>query len=126
MESFKAKSGAEIKINIAPWADAKQLKKAVQKEVKFTGEDLNLKWFIEQIFQIDGCDAFEYALWACLKHCTRDNARITPEIMDTEEGRNDYVEIVSACVQVNLGPLVESLLLKFKELEKEQAEKGQK
>lgn len=126
MTDFKSSSGATIKINIAPWADAKLLKKAVQKEVDFNTSDLSQKWFIEQIFKIDGSDAFESALWACLRHCTytpsgsppEEVIRISPDLMNKPDMRKDYVEIVIACVKENLAPLVESLLSKFAELEK--------
>ena len=129
MVEFVAASGAKIKINVAPWADAKLLKKAIQKEVNFDTADINQKWFIEQIFKIDGSDVFEAALWACLRHCSytpkgspdAEVLRIDQTMMDRPELRQDYVEIVTACVKENLGPLVESLLLKFAELEKKQA-----
>jgi hypothetical protein len=132
MVEFVAASGAKIKINVAPWADAKMLKKAIQKEVDFNTSDINQKWFIEQIFKIDGSDVFEAALWACLRHCSytpkgspdAEVLRIDQSMMDNANMRQDYAEIVSACVKENLGPLVESLLSKFAELEKKQAEKS--
>lgn len=116
MVEFVAPSGARVIINAAPWVDAKNLKKAIQKEVNFDAAGMNEKWIITQIFNVDGSESFDAAIWNCLKWCTYNDERITQATFDKKEARADYIEIMTVCVKENLGPLVESLSLKLLDL----------
>ena len=117
-------SGATATINVAAWAAAKQLKKAIEREVATGG--LN----IPTILLVDASDAVDAALWPCLARCLYDGQKITEQTFDKAPARADYYDIVIACVKENLGPLAESLLSKLQEhgLLKKQADtkEGQK
>jgi hypothetical protein len=117
MLKFIAPSGAEVQINVAPWKDAKNLKKTIEREVGSV-EGLSLDSdpgiFMAAMLKVDSSDMVDAALWPCLVRCTYNNEKITESTFDKPEARRDYYDIVSACVKENLRPLVESL---FSQLE---------
>lgn len=114
MTEFTAKSGAKVVINLAPWGDAKRLKAAILKEVATSGLKLDMEAdasaLVIALLSVDSSEAVDNALWPCLVRCTRDASKIVPNTFDGEDARQDYYEIVSQCVMVNLRPLVEGLL----------------
>lgn len=117
MSELTVPSGAKIVINIAPWADAKALKKAIEREAAASGVAINLNADISTLVRaflaVDGSDAVDTALWPCLGRCTRNGDKITEKTFDDPDARKDYYEIVFACVEANLGPLAESLRSRF-------------
>ena len=123
MSEFTTKAGAKVVINPASWGAAKELKKAMQKEIignkiEITGDAVQ---FMDILLKIDGSDCFEAALWPCLNRCLRNGEKIQQSTFDDVEARKDYYEIVTACVKENLAPLVESLFSQFSGIMKPQA-----
>lgn len=114
---FTAPSGAKVVINLAPWKDAKALKKALEREAAAAGsiipQNMGDAASVITLLKIDGSEAFDAALWPCLVRCTRNDVKIVEETFDTAEARKDYYDIVQHCLKENLGPLVESLFSKF-------------
>lgn len=106
---FIAPSGAKVVINSAPWRDAKQLKKAIEREIMVGG--LN----IPTILMVDSSDAVDAALWPCLARCLRNDQKIVEMTFDDLEARIDYYDIALECIKVNLGPLAERLRSKLQE-----------
>jgi hypothetical protein len=102
---FISKSGAKIVINPAPWKDAKQLKKAVERELAAGG----MNDLFKVALLLDSSDVVEAALMPCLIRCTRNDIKITDSTFDDVDARQDYHEIAVECWRVNNGPLVESL-----------------
>jgi Phage tail assembly chaperone protein, TAC len=130
MAEFLAKSGAKVVINIAPWVDAKALKKAIQREIAASGLKIDLDGelnlgsktelskivssslvsnLMSAVVKTDGSDSVDDALFKCLCRCTRNGEKIVNETFDNAEARGDYYEIAFACIKENLGPLAESL-----------------
>ncbi len=105
---FTAPTGKTVIINVASWKDAKALKKAIEREVVMGGS-LN----ISTVLTVDASDAVDAALWPCLARCLYDGQKIVETTFDSPDARRDYYDIVTACVKENLGPLAESLRLKF-------------
>lgn len=116
-KQFIAPSGAEVMINIAPWSAAKALKKAVEKELStdpnFSFSNSNI---LAAVLAVDSSDTVDAALWPCLIKCTRNKEKITESTFDDAHGRADYYDIVAACVEENLRPLVEGLSSKLASL----------
>lgn len=114
MVEFVTKTGAKVVTNLAPWEDAKRLKAAVEKEASASGLKIDAKTdasvFVNALLSVDGSESVDAALWPCLIRCTRNSEKITSQTFDTKEGRQDYYEIVKACMTENFGPLVEGLL----------------
>lgn len=119
MASIRVPSGADVVINPAPWKDAKNLKKAIQKELCISDIDIAKGGFsglIDAIFKVDSSDQVDVALWPCLIRCTYNGQKITETTFDDVAARADYYEVISVCIKENLGPLVDSLSSKLSEI----------
>ncbi len=118
-------SGATATINIAPWKDAKILKRAIEREMSITGS-VDLRTAL----MVDSSEVVDAAIAPCLSRCLYNGEKIIESTFDKAEARQDYYDIIIACVKENLAPLAASLLLKLQEfgIVKKQAntEKGQK
>ena len=114
MKEFTTKSGAEVKINLAPWADAKKLKASIQREAAASGVKMDLSAdasaIIATVLSIDSSVDFDAQLFNCLARCTRNGQKITESTFNDEDARADYYEIVAACLEVNFRPLVQGFL----------------
>lgn len=108
MAQFTAPSGAVIVINVAPWKNAKALKNAIEKEVAIGGN-----YNLSTALMVDSSEAVDAALWPCLIRCTRNDEKIVEETFNDPNARQDYYDIVEACVKENLRPLAESLISKL-------------
>jgi hypothetical protein len=129
MEEFKAPSGKQVVINPAPFKDALALKQAIASEfarsdfkmdLDFGGKVGSLKDMEFDIAQIaklaalvDSSEVVYKALFTCLSRCSHDKEKITEATFEPEDHRQDYYEIVLACIRVNLGPFFKGLLSKF-------------
>lgn len=116
MAELVGPSGAKIVINPAPWKDAKGLKNAIQKaaattELKISMDDVG--GLLRTFLQTDSAPEVDAALAPCLARCTRNGEKITDATFEEVDARQDYYEIVFACVKENLGPLVDSLIAKL-------------
>jgi hypothetical protein len=114
MLEFTAPSGAQVVINVADWADAKRLKKAIERELSESGLKIDLQADMSSLasalLRVDSSDAVDAALAPCLARCLRNGMKITDATFNDVEARKDYYEIVHKCIEENLRPLVESLL----------------
>lgn len=129
MEFITQNTQKEVKINIASFKDASNLRKALMKSIvesdftkgldKGTLENMSFTSLLDiglkLIFNADTSDSFEKAIFDCLKVCLYDtNHKITPQLFDDfPQARQDYYEIVSKCTEENLRPFFKSLVCEF-------------
>lgn len=136
MRDFNAKNtGNRIVINCAKMSEVTALKRALLHELKKnplglklqgTSEDLinkevdfsSLLDFIKNVLiGLEVSEELENALYACLKYCTYKTAyKIDYDLFDEKciEAREDYYEIMFACIEENLRPFMESLVSMWK------------
>lgn len=130
MEIVTQNGNKNITIKAAGFQDAINLKKAVAKCLLDAGVVKNLELqglefvtlidkIAELLFSVEMSDDFNKAVFECLKYCyIEENGvknKITPQLFDEKpELREDYYEIVSKCVEVNLAPFFKSLVTEFK------------
>ncbi len=130
MEIITQNSNKTIVIKAASFQDAINLKKAaakclldaqIVKNLDFQGLDIAslIDKLAEVLFSAEMSDTFEKALFECLKDCYIDENgiknKITQQLFDEKpELREDYYEIVSKCIEVNLRPFFKSLATEFK------------
>lgn len=127
-------SGKMLIINTASTAEVKYLKNVLLEEVKKYPIGLKLLGSTESIFdkQVDFTSVFDFiknvlisvdisetaenAIFECLKHCVYDRThKITLDLFDEiEEAREDYYEIIFACIEENLKPFIKSLVSMWK------------
>lgn len=130
MKDFFAKnSGKRIVINPAPYKSVINLKRVLLNEIKNNSIGLKIsgdsKNVLDKTIDFTGCIDFikniligaetnieiENALNECLSYCTYNTVeQITPQLFDKEQqAREDYYEIIIACIEENLSPFIKSL-----------------
>ena len=137
MKEFKcANSGNDVIINCAPMKSVKKLKQVIFNEIKkspigikLVGGDKSLlekeldftgviDFIKDTLIGIDTSDAFDDAIYECLQYCTYKKVhKINEELFDNDlipEARQDYYEIVFACIEENLRPFIKSLISTWK------------
>ena len=127
-------SGKMLIINTASTAEVKYLKNVLLEEIKKYPLGLKLLGNTESVFdkQVDFSSVFDFiknvlisvdisetaenAIFECLKHCVYDRThKITLDLFDEiEEAREDYYEIIFACIEENLKPFIKSLVSMWK------------
>lgn len=130
MEIITQNGQKTIEIKTASFRDTINLKKAAAECLLEAGivknadfNELDLRQLIDKIaellFKAETSDKFEKALFECLKVCYLDENGIKNKISqqlfdDKPELREDYYEIISKCIEVNLRPFFKSLVTEFK------------
>lgn len=127
-------SGKMLIINTASTAEVKYLKNVLLEEFKKYPLGLKLLGNTESVFdkQVDFTSVFDFiknvlisvdisetaenAIFDCLKHCVYDRThKVTLDLFDEiEEAREDYYEIIFACIEENLKPFIKSLVSMWK------------
>lgn len=124
---IKTQNGVDLVIEPADFISAMKLKNAVLKAVKESGVDVSkidlekinaasLQPIIEVVLSADTSEDVEKAIFKCLERCTYNGERIIRETFEPVEAREDYYEIVIACLKENLAPFFKNLISKLKSL----------
>lgn len=125
MSEFKAPSGAKFKINPANFKDAMALKSAIAKEIssanvsfdidlsKGANQDIDAMDFAKLVAVVDASDRVNECLFKCLIRCTYNGEKITHATFEPVEAREDYYEIVFACLKENIAPFFKGLISKL-------------
>lgn len=113
MTELTTKSGAIIVINPASFEAAQNLWNAVQRAAAEANLSMDFLQEPESLFnlvlRIDSSAEFKAALWPCLIRCTRNDRKIEKAMFEDKEARKEYYEIITPCVEENIGPFAESL-----------------
>lgn len=129
-------TGNKCIINCASMEDVQRLKQAIfnqlkqspigikliggdtsifEKELDFTGV---IDFVKNTLIGIDTSEEFLDAIYRCLSYCTYKKVfKIDKALFDNEsvpEAREDYYEILFACVEENLRPFIKSLISTWK------------
>lgn len=135
MIEFKSTSGAKIKINVADFEDAQNLKFAIQKALKAEGFEMKDMsdilsadmWPIAKLaMAVDCSKEVNEALWPCLARCSRNGDKITKQTFEPVDARQDYYEIAVSCIKENVGPLFVGVSAVLKKLFSKPQSEGQK
>ena len=133
MKDFITQNGQKrVVINCATMAEVIELKREIFKQIKNTkigsdlisgGEkdllekDINLGQVIDFLKDIlismDISTELESVIYKCLAHCTYDTVHvINMNLFDNicPDARQDYYEIIIACIEENLKPFMKSLV----------------
>ena len=139
MKEFNAKiTGNKVVINTASFKDVQRLKQVILNEfkkspigVKLIGKDKTLfekdvdftgviDFIKDTIIGIETSEEFNDVIFACLQYCTYKKVyKIDEALFDNEsvpEARDDYYEILVACIEENLRPFIKSLISTWKTL----------
>lgn len=111
-------SGAILRVNPAPFSEAKALFEAVMAEMRVIPVTYNSDQI--SVFKDLFCMGFssplvDKRLWTCLARCTYDaegtgaNAKITMDAFEPEKNRADYVRVCAEVAEENLRPFLKDL-----------------
>jgi len=121
-------SGAEVRINVADFITSMKLKKAIVEAVKDSDIDIAsidldklevgaIDSILQVILTADCSEKVNEAIFKCLERCTYNSKKINKETFEPVEAREDYYEIIIACLKENLTPFFKPLFLKLKGLQ---------
>lgn len=123
MEFITQNGNKKVEIKPASFREANDLKKIILKslgnnadKIKING-DVNLLEILPKILiELETSAEFESAVNKCLIHCIYDSFyKIDEQLFDAHpEAREDYYEILTTCVEVNIRPLWKSLISELK------------
>lgn len=110
-------SGAELEITLAPFADSKALYQAMLEEAKTlkiddTAEvDANL---YKDLFCTGlSSKKIEAALTVCMKRATYNGMKITDDVFEPVEARDDYLIVCMEVARENITPFTKSLFAQY-------------
>lgn len=110
-------SGAELTIQLAPFADSKALYQAVLEEAKSlkidAGADLDVNLFKDIFCSGFSSKKIESCLDKCLSRALYDGQKITAETFEPEGARQDYMAVCFEVASDNIAPFLKSLYAKF-------------
>lgn len=112
MDDIKLPSGALLKVNLAPFGEARALHKAFLDASKtiqvVTGaqvvnvyKDVDCLMFSNE--KIDG------AAWKCMSRCLYDGLKIDETTFESEKARDDFTTVYREVTRANLRPLMRNL-----------------
>lgn len=123
MRKVKLPSGAELTIQPAPFADAKNLYQSLLRELKSVRIDSEMQMvhLYKEIF----CAGFssphiEECLWKCMERCTYDNGKtgalkIDKDTFEPVSAREDYMTVFTEVTKDNVSPFVKTLFADYKQ-----------
>jgi maltooligosyltrehalose synthase len=117
MKVVQMPSGAELKITVAPFSEAKALYQAVAEEAKALKldpkQEIDVNFF-KDIFCVGLASAkIEKALEPCLKRVTYNGLKIDANTFEDVEARQDYFLVCYEVAKENLLPFTKSLTQKL-------------
>lgn len=121
---FTSTTGAKVKVNAAPFVDAMALKNAITKELADSGisfgtkgisadMDLDVGAMLSHVMRLDSSPAVNAALFSCLQRCTYNGIKVTEATFEDPATREDYYEVVFACLKENITPFFKGLVSKL-------------
>jgi len=111
-------SGAKLAMTLAPFSDGHNLFKAFAKELEQAdldpnGDALNPMAIKNLFCRLAWSKDVEKCLWDCMKRATYNGVKITPDLFEEEDAREDFIIVCSEVGSYNLGPFTKSLYAKY-------------
>ena len=120
MKEIKLPSGAVLKIQLAPFSDAKALYQAVLEEIKLI--EISSKEDLTSVFKNLACVGFsskkiEQCLEVCFKKCLynsgKGDLKIDKDTFEPIENRGDYLFVCVEVAKENILPFMKSLYAQY-------------
>jgi len=113
---IKTNNGAiEVSLQDSDFATSNKLRAIFTKSVKKQGYKLEELGNVETIEVLDCNEELQEILFKCLERCTYDGVRITKETFEPISARQDYYEIMLACLGINYDPFFKAPALSSKD-----------
>lgn len=112
-------SGAKLEIYPADFLVAKRLYQVIAKEaeeIRVSGQDEVENLFKDILMRAISSEKIDAQLWECMKKCTYNGLRITPQTFEPVVARGDYLLAMFEVAVVNVSPFTKSLFTKFADI----------
>lgn len=115
-------TGAKIVINSASFMSAFSLQQAILKayansNVKFDkDEEMDMMAFFKFVSLFASDEDVIEAIFSCLIKSTYKGQKITKNTFEEYEARSDFYDIVFSCLEVNVRPFLQGLVLGLKRI----------
>jgi len=120
MKECKMPSGARLRINIAPFTDAKELYQAVAEELKLVevnyDDDLDVNMLKNLACSFLSSKRVERALIPCMNRCLYNDKKVSDEVFEDVEARQDYIECITMITWENIHPFVKAHFARFQDI----------
>lgn len=112
MREVTLPSGAILKVNPAPFTDAKSLYKAILAEAKDI--KIDSKTELASIFKDIFCSSFasdvvESKLWPCMRRCLYNDLKVEESTFEPEKSREDFTQVCMEVAKENVSPFLKNL-----------------
>lgn len=119
-KDVKLDSGADLKITMASFAEARGLYQSVLKEVKFLKiedqAEIDVNFFKDIFCTLLSSKEIEQEIWNCMGRATYNKQKITEDTFSEEVARGDYISICYEIAWYNISPFTKGLYAKFSPL----------
>lgn len=113
-------SGAELKIDVAPFVDSKNLYQVIAEEMKSLkivgADEVDYNFLKDVFFTAVSSKKIEAALEACMKRATYKGLKIDKDTFEPVEARQDYLEACFEIMVENVSPFTIALMQKYAHL----------
>ena len=82
-------------------------------------EQLDVNFFKDLFCMAISSPAIEAALWTCMNRCTYNGIKITEDLFEPVEARQDYIPVCFEVARVNIHPFMKSLYAQYQDTFKE-------
>ncbi len=120
MRDVQCPSGAILRISAAPFADSRELYKAILKEFKSLSVDkeMDIVKICKDVFCASfSSDEIESALNKCMIRCTYNTGngdlKIVKDSFEAEKNREDYPFVCVEVMKENIAPFLKNLSAQF-------------
>lgn len=119
MNEIDLESGKKLRLSLASFSLGKELYQSFSEEllkldVKFDDE-MDINFLKNLILTFLSSKKIENCLWRCAEKCLYENMKVTQDLFENEEARQDYFEIMFHVAKRNLDPFVKALYAKYKD-----------
>lgn len=120
MKTFDLPSGAKLRIGLAPFADARDLYQSVLNEVKTLKVDddveIDFSFLLSIACTLLSSKDVESKMEKCMKKCLYNDDKITNDIFEDEEARQDYLDCVARVIWENIYPFGKAHFSRFQDI----------
>jgi hypothetical protein len=104
-------SGAELTVNVAPFKDSKALFQAILREWKTVnpGAMASAQGMMAMFSSAFSSVDVEKCLWPCMSRSLYDGEKLTPDVFEKDEARQDFIPACLEVVKDNIVPFTSSL-----------------
>ena len=117
MKEIKLESGAEFRVSLAPFSEAKDLYQAILKcmtGMKINDQDeIDVNFFKDIFCILLSSKEVEEKIWQCLGRAVYNGNKITTQTFEDEKARGDYIPICYEVAWMNIEPFTRGLYAKL-------------